>query len=46
VFSSLELQYRKACAIVKQISMVDLPTRARVPAGGKRLWVSRVARRP
>jgi len=45
--SFLAPEYREASATVNQIFMIDLPTRARMSAGGKRLWVSRAAaRRP
>ena len=37
--SFLAPEYREASAIVNQFFMIDPPTRARMLAGGKRLWV-------
>jgi hypothetical protein len=42
--SFLALEYREAFATVNQIFMIELPTRARMSAGGKRLWVRALQR--
>lgn len=42
--SFLAPEYREASATVNQIFMIDLPTRARMSAGGKRLWVRALQR--
>jgi hypothetical protein len=42
--SFLAPEYRESSATVNRIFMIDLPTRARMSAGGKRLWVRALQR--